>query len=78
MTAKQHFNQIIRKAETLNRHLRKLQKDAETLVDMCKEHADDYDLADWDFSLAELNNILEDLAAFDLEDAIPERATVEY
>lgn len=78
MTAKQHFNLIVRKALTLNRHLEALRKDAEALADMCKEHADDYNIEDWDFELNELNNVLEDLAGFDLEDAIPEKHTQEY
>ena len=78
MTAKQHFNLIVRKALTLNRRLRKLEEEAQALAEMCKEHADDYDESDWQFELAELNNTLEDLAGFDLEDAIPEKHTNEY
>lgn len=78
MTAKAHFNKIVKKALRLNEKLRKLEQEAQELADMCKEHADDYDLADWDFELAELNNVLEDLAGFDLEDAIPDEHTNEY
>lgn len=78
MTAKQHFNKIVNKALTLNRHLRALQKDAEALADMCKEHADYYNIDDWTFELHELNNVLEDLSNFDLEDAIPEKHANEY
>lgn len=78
MTAKAHFNKIVTKALRLNEKLRKLEKEAEELADMCKEHADDYNIDDWDFELAELNNVLEDLAGFDLEDAIPEKHTNEY
>lgn len=78
MTSKQHFNQIITKALSLNRQLRKLQEKATEIADMCKEHADDYDLNDWEFELNELNNVLEDLSSFDLEDAIPEKHTQEY
>ena len=78
MTNKGHFNLIVRKAETLNKQLRALQQKAEEIADMCKEHADDYDLSDWEFELNELNNVLEDLANFDLEDAIPEKHTCNY
>lgn len=73
MTNKGHFNLIVRKANALNQQLAKLQKQAEEIADMCKEHADDYDESDWTFELAELNNVLEDLSNFDLEDAIPEK-----
>ena len=78
MTAKAHFNKIVNKALSLNNQLRTLQKKAEELADMCKEHADDYNIEDWDFELAELNNVLEDLSNFDLEDAIPEKHINEY
>ena len=78
MTARQHFNKIVKRAWTINNHLEKLRQEAQALADECKEHADDYDLADWDFELAELNNVLEDLAGFDLEDAIPDKHTNEY
>ena len=78
MTPKQHFNKIVRKAETIQRHLFALQKEADALADMCKEHADDFDYDDWTYELNELNNVLEDLANFDLEDAIPEKHTEEY
>lgn len=78
MTNKGHFNMIVNKALALNKQLRKLQQKANEIADMCKEHADDYDLCDWDFELAELNNVLEDLSGFDLEDAIPEKHTENY
>lgn len=73
MTSRQHFNKIINKALTLNRHLRELQKTANEIADMCKEHADDYDYDDWIYELNQLNNVLEDLAGFDLEDSIPDK-----
>ena len=77
-TPKAHFNKIVSKALKLNNKLRKIEQEAQELADMCKEHADDYDESDWTFELAELNNVLEDLAGFDLEDAIPEKHTNEY
>lgn len=73
MKAKTHFNYIVTKALQLNRQLRKLQEKANEIADMCKEHADDFDYSDWIYELNELNNVLEDLAGFDLEDAIPEK-----
>ena len=77
-TPKAHFNKIVKKALRLNEKLRKLEKEAEALADECKEHADNYDSNDWYFYLNELNNVLEDLSNFDLEDAIPDEHTNEY
>lgn len=78
MTNKGHFNMIVNKALLLNKQLRKLQQKAIEIADMCKIHSDDYDYSDWEFELAELNNVLEDLSNFDLEDAIPEKHTNNY
>lgn len=78
MTAKQHFNKIVNRALTINRHLEALRREAQEVADMCKEHADDYDIDDWTFYLNELNNVLEDLSNFDLEDAIPEKHENDY
>lgn len=77
-TPKAHFNKIVAKALKLNNKLRKLEQEAQELADECKEHADDYDENDWTFNLHELSNVLEDLAGFDLEDAIPDKHTNEY
>ena len=78
MTNKQHFNSIVRKAQTLNRRLRELSAKAYALAEECKEHADDYSFIEYNFELALLDETLEDLASFDLEDAIPEEHTKEY
>jgi len=77
-TPKAHFNKIVKKALRLNKKLRKLEYEADEIADMCKEHADNYDESDWYFYLNELNNVLEDLSNFDLEDAIPDEHTNEY
>lgn len=78
MTPKQHFNKIITKANTINRHLNAIREECKKLIDDILEHADDYDSADYEYELALLEETLGDLANFDLEDSIPEKHTQEY
>ena len=78
MTSKQHFNKIVRKAFTINRHLEELRKECESLIEDIQTHADDYDYNDWEFDLALLEETLENLSSFDLEDSIPDEHTCEY
>ena len=78
MTPRQHFNKIVKRAWTINNHLEKLRQEAQALADECKVHYDEYDWRDYNYELAELNNVLEDLAGFDLEDAIPDKHKYEY
>ena len=78
MTAKQHFNKIVRKALTINRHLEVLRKECEELIDEVQIHADDYDYSDWEFDLALLEETLTELSSFDLEDSIPNEHICEY
>lgn len=78
MTPKQHYNLIVRKALALNTKLRKLEKEAEALIEECDTHRLDYDEDDYTYSLAYLSQTLEELASFDLEDAIPDKAEYEY
>ena len=78
MTNKQHFNLIVRKAETINRHLNALRNECKQLIDEIDEHADNYDYADFEYELALLEETLGDLLSFDLEDSIPEKHTNEY
>lgn len=71
------FNAIIKEAEEINEQLRKLQKRAQGLADSCAAFQDvDYD--SYIYELAELQRTAEDLAAFDLEDSIPERARYNF
>lgn len=78
MTPKTHFNKIVKKALTINRHLDALRKECEQLIGNIQEHADQYDYTDWEFELALLEETLTNLAGFDLEDSIPEEHTEEY
>lgn len=77
-TNKGKYNAIIKKAKKLNSQLRQLQKKAEQLAQDCAEFGElvDYDL--YIYELQHLQETAEDLAAFDLEDAIPERASVNF
>ena len=77
-TNKQHFNNIVKKAEAINRHLNKLRKECKALIDDILDHADNYDSADYEFELALLEETLGDLSSFDLEDSIPEKHTINY
>ena len=72
------YNAIINKAWSLNNELRKLQKKAEQLAQDCAEFGElvDYDL--YIYELQHLQETAEDLAAFDLEDTIPERARFNF
>ena len=78
MTPKTHFNKIVNKANTINRHLNQLRKDCEILIDEIREHADNFNYDDWHFELALLEETLTDLSSFDLEDSIPDKHTEEY
>ena len=78
MTPKQHYNLIVRKALALNTKLRKLEEEAEALIEECDTHRLDYDEDDYTYELAYLSQTLEELASFDLEDAIPNKHTIEY
>lgn len=78
MTNKGHYNSIVRKAEALNNQLRKLQEKATALIDEIQEHADEYDYEDYEYFLRNLEETLDDLYNFDLEDSIPEKHTVNY
>jgi hypothetical protein len=78
MTSKDHQNIIVKKAWQINTKLNKIRQECEALIEQCQEHGDNWDGADYEYSLAYLVETLEDLKGFDLEDAIPERASVEY
>lgn len=78
MTTKQHFNKIITKANTINRHLNAIRKECESLIEEIQIHGDEYDYDDYIYQLHLLEETLSDLQNFDLEDSIPEKATVEY
>jgi len=78
MTAKQHFNFIVRKAHTIDNHLNALRKECKLLIDEIDEHADNYDYSDFEYELALLEETLSNLASFDLEDSIPDKHTCEY
>ena len=78
MTPKQHFNSIVRKANTINNHLEKIRKECESLINNIQIHADEYDYSDWEYELALLEETLTDLQSFDLEDSIPEKHSNEY
>ena len=78
MTSKQHFNKIVRKALTINRHLNELRKECEDLIDKIYLHADEYDEDDYTYNLRTLEETLEELRSFDLEDSIPDEHTCEY
>ena len=78
MTNKQHFNLIVNRALTINRHLDKLREECEALIDVIIEHKLDYDYDDYVYELALLEETLDELKGFDLEDSIPEKATCEY
>lgn len=78
MTKKQHFNKIVNRALTIDRHLAKLRKDCEALIGEIQIHADDYDYDDWQFELALLEETLTNLSSFDLEDSIPDKHDCEY
>lgn len=77
-TGRGKFNALIKKAEAINNELRRLQKKAEQLAQDCAEFGDlvDYDL--YIYELQHLQETAEDLAAFDFEDSIPERARVNF
>ena len=77
MTATQHFNKIVRKALTINKHLEALRKECEELIDEVQIHADEYDYSDWEFNLALLEETLTELSSFDLEDSIPDEQVEE-
>ena len=78
MNSKQHFNKIVSKAWTINRHLNALRHECEELIEQVQIHADDYDYDDWYFELALLEETLTDLVGFDLEDSIPDKHSVDY
>ena len=69
------YNAIIQKAESINAKLRKLQEEAQALADACAIFGDQADYDTYIYNLAYLQQTAEDLAAFDLEDSIPEKAT---
>lgn len=76
-TNKGKYNAIIKEAEQVNAQLLKLQQEAQQLADHCREFADcDYDA--FIYELANLAQVAEDLANFDLEDSIPERARCNF
>lgn len=78
MTAKQHFNKIVRKALTINRHLESLREECKSLIEDIQIHGDDYDSSDYEYELALLEETLSILESFDLEDSIPDEHTCEY
>ena len=78
MTNKQHFNLIVRKANTLNNHFNKLRQECIALIDEAYEHSDNYDCADYEYELALLVETLNKLASIDIEETIPEKHTIEY
>ena len=76
-TGRGKFNALIKKAEAINSELRRLQKKAQELADSCAEFADvDYEM--YIYELRNLKETAEDLAAFDFEDSIPERARFNF
>ena len=78
MTNKQHFNAIVNKSLTINRHLEKIRQECEEVINEILIHADYYDSADYEYQLKLLEETLTSLQGFDLEDSIPEKATCEY
>ena len=77
-TNKGKYNAIIRKAEKLDAQLSQLREKAQELADSCRAFGDECDYDTYIYSLANLAQVAEDLAAFDLEDAIPERARCDF
>lgn len=71
MTAKQHYKAIVKKANSLNNKLRKLQDEARELIVDCEVHRDSYDHDAYVFYLKNLADTAGDLANFDFEDSIP-------
>ena len=78
MTKKDHYNAIIKKAWQINAKLDKIRQECESLINECYEHGDNYDNADYEYGLRLMVESLEDLAGFDLEDTIPDKATQQY
>lgn len=77
-TNKGKYNAIIKKAESINAKLRKLQEEAQTLADACAIFGDDADYDMYIYKLAYLQQTAEDLASFDFEDSIPEKAKYNF
>lgn len=71
MTSKQHYKAIVKKANSLNSKLRKLQDEARELIVDCEVHREDYDYDAYVFWLKNLADTAGDLANFDFEDSIP-------
>ena len=77
-TNKGRFNQLINQAEKINNKLLQLAKECDTLARDLEDFGDNFDGNMFDYELAELRNRLDDLANFDLEDAIPEKAKCNF
>lgn len=77
-TNKGRFNQLINQAEKINEKLLKLAKECDALARDLEDYGDNFDGAMFDYELTELRNRLDDLASFDLEDAIPEKAKCNF
>ena len=76
-TNRGEYNAIIKEAEQVNTQLRKLEQKAQQLADRIAEF-EERDSGVYFYGLKILESTLEDLAAFDLEDAIPERANFNF
>lgn len=77
-TNKGEYNAIITEAEKINAQLRKLEQKAQDLAERIAEFGDAYDYDTYIYELRNLELTLQDLAAFDLEDSIPERARCNF
>lgn len=64
--------QIIKRAKEINTMLRRLEAKAEKLAEEIAIYGEETDYDDYIYTMQNLKNTLEDLASFDLEDAIPE------
>lgn len=73
-TNKGKYNAIITKAEQIRQHLEKIARECEELAKMCREFGEDADYDTYIYNLQDLEHTAEELAAFDFEDSIPERA----
>ena len=77
-TKKGKYNALVKRAEKISEELRKLQKKAEQLAEDCAEFGESVDYDQYIYNLQYLKETAEDLAAFDFEDSIPERAKYNF
>lgn len=77
-TNKGKYNAIIKEAAKLNEQLRKLQEKARAVAESCRAFGECCDYDTYIYELANLEQTAEDLASFDLEDAIPAPARYNF